>query len=252
MAYRAVLFDLFDTLVRFDRERLPAVQVDGRVVRSTVGQLHPILTTVAPDITLEALYQALIASWQEAERLRAIDDREVAARERFTHLFRHLGLDAEACPRNVMQALLDAHRQGLSGAAEFPAHHRPLLTDLAGRYRLAVVSNFDYTPTAVGILESAGVARLFETIVVSDAIGWRKPSPAIFEAALTRLGLIPQQALFVGDRADIDVLGAHRIGMHAAWLNPERMELPQGVLPPEYELRDLEDLRGILRVGSGV
>ena len=252
MAYDAILFDLFDTLVRFDRDRLPAVQVDGRVVRSTVGQLHPILATVAPVVTLEALYRALLASWQEAERRRAIDHREVAAAERFAHLFQYLGLDAEACPREVMQALLDAHRRGLSGAAEFPAHHGPLLADLAGRFRLAVVSNFDYTPTAVGILEAAGVAPLFDTIVVSDAVGWRKPAPAIFQAALTRLGLAPRQALFVGDRADIDVLGAHGVGMHAAWLNPDGAALPPGVARPEYELRDLEDLRGILSLGSGV
>jgi len=32
--YRAVLFDLFDTLVRFDRDRLPAVRVNGREIRS--------------------------------------------------------------------------------------------------------------------------------------------------------------------------------------------------------------------------
>jgi HAD superfamily hydrolase (TIGR01549 family) len=252
VAYDAVLFDLFDTLVRFDRDRLPAVQVDGRLVRSTVGELHPILATVAPEVTLEALYRALLASWQEAERRRAIDHREVAASERFAHLFQCLGLDAEACPREVMQALIDAHRRGLSGAAEFPAHHRPLLTELAGRFRLAVVSNFDYTPTAVGILEAAGVASLFDTIVVSDAVGWRKPAPAIFEAALTRLGLTPCQALFVGDRAEIDVLGAHRVGMHAAWLNPSGAALPPGVGRPEYELRDLEDLRGILGPVSSV
>jgi FMN phosphatase YigB (HAD superfamily) len=252
MAYEAVLFDLFDTLVRFDRDRLPVVQVDGRVVRSTVGHLHPILTKVAPAVSLEALYQALLASWQEAERRRAIDHREVAAPERFAHLFQCLGLDAAACPRPVMQALLDAHRQGLSGAAEFPAHHGPLLADLASRFRLAVVSNFDYTPTAVGILEAAGVASLFETIVVSDAVGWRKPAAAIFEVALARLGLSPQQALFVGDRADIDVVGAQRVGMHVAWLNPDGAALPPGVARPEYELRDLEDLRGILRLGPRV
>ena len=71
-AYRAVLFDLFDTLVRFDRERLPAVPLNGRVVRSTVGELHPILAAWAPQVTLEALYNALLESWQQAERLRAV------------------------------------------------------------------------------------------------------------------------------------------------------------------------------------
>jgi FMN phosphatase YigB (HAD superfamily) len=252
MSYRAVLFDLFDTLVRFDRERLPAVQLNGRVVRSTVGHLHPILAAVAPAVTLDALYGALIESWQEAERRRAIDHREVAAAERFAHLFRCLGLDAEAWPPDVMQALLDAHRRGLSRAAEFPAHHGPLLAALAGRFRLGVVSNFDYTPTAVGILESAGVAGLFDAIVISDVVGWRKPAPAIFQAALARLGLGPEQALFVGDRADLDVLGAQGVGMHAAWLNRERAALPPGMATPEYEIRDLADLRGILNLGSGV
>jgi FMN phosphatase YigB (HAD superfamily) len=245
-AYRAVLFDLFDTLVRFDRERLPAVPLNGRVVRSTVGELHPILAAWAPQVTLEALYNALLESWQQAERLRAVDHREVAAPERFAGLLRCLGLDPVACPGEVVDRLLQAHRRGLSRAAEFPAPHGPLLAELAGRYRLAVVSNFDYTPTAVGILERAGVAELFEAIVVSDAVGWRKPAPAIFEVALDRLGLSAAEALFVGDRADIDVLGAQRIGMHAAWLNRDGGVLPPGVAPPEFEIRDLVELRGIL------
>ncbi|MGH7313304.1 MAG: HAD family hydrolase [Candidatus Rokuibacteriota bacterium] len=245
-AYRAVLFDLFDTLVRFDRERLPAVPVNGRVVHSTVGQLHPILAAWAPEVTLEALYGALLESWQEAERRRAIDHREVAAAERFACLLRSLSLDPAACPREILQQLLEAHRQGLSRAAEFPASHGPLLTELARRYRLAVVSNFDYTPTAVGILEATGVAGLFEAVVVSDAVGWRKPAPAIFEVALARLRVPAAEALFVGDRADIDVLGAQRIGMHAAWLNRDGGGLPSGVAPPEFEIRDLGELRGIL------
>ena len=38
--YSAVLFDMFDTLVRFDRDRLPAVRIGGREVRSSVPELH--------------------------------------------------------------------------------------------------------------------------------------------------------------------------------------------------------------------
>ncbi len=249
---RAVLFDLFDTLVRFDRERLPVAHLNGRAVRSTVAQLHPILAGYAPQVTVEALYDALLESWREAERRRAIDHREVAAPERFAHLLRCLGLDAEACPRQLLQDLLDAHRRGLSSAAEFPAHHGPLLAELAARYRLAVVSNFDYTPTAVGILEAAGVAGLFDAVVVSDAVGWRKPAPAIFETALRRLGIPAADALFVGDRADIDVAGAQRVGIPAAWLNPAGVALPPGVAPPEYEIRDLDELRRILGTARGI
>jgi putative hydrolase of the HAD superfamily len=245
---RAVLFDLFDTLVRFDRERLPRVEVQGRTVRSTVGHLHPILAGWAPEVTLDALYGALAASWEEAERVRAIDHREVTAGERFAHLLRCLGLDPAEVPAAVVAGMLEAHRRELSRAAHVPAHHVPLLADLSRRYRLAVVSNFDYSPTALGILEAAGIADRFEAIVVSDAVGWRKPAPQIYAAALGRLRLSAAEALFVGDRPDIDVLGARRIGMPVAWINPAALPLPPGLEPPDHDIRDLEDLRAILGV----
>ncbi len=248
MPYAALLFDLFDTLVRFDRERMPEIRVNGKTVRSTAGHLHAILSARAPQVTLEACYGALIESWREAERLRAIDDREVPAPERFAYFFGRLGLDTAALPAGFVTELIDAHRHELGKAAEFPAHHGPLLERLAVRYRLAVVSNFDYTPTALDILERAGVARLFGAIVVSDAIGWRKPKREIFDAALERLGVRASDALFVGDRADIDVLGAQRIGMDAAWINPAREPLPPGIAPPTYEIRDLAELAEILKL----
>jgi len=248
MRYRAVLFDLFDTLVRFDRERMPEIQINGKLVRSSAGMLHGILQTQAPQIGLEACYEALGASWREAERLRALDHREVSALDRFACFFRELGLDEAALPEGFGRSLIDAHRGALGRAAEFPAHHGPLLRRLAERYRLAVVSNFDYTPTALDILGRAGVVELFDTIVVSDEVGWRKPRRDIFDVALTRLGVPAEAALFVGDRADMDVLGAQQIGMDAAWINRDREAFPAGIAPPTYEIRDLGELGPILGV----
>jgi HAD superfamily hydrolase (TIGR01549 family) len=246
MAYTAVFFDLFDTLVRFERERLPLVEINGRTIRSTVGHVHAVLAAHAPAVTLEQTYAALAASWQEAERLRAIDHREVSARERFADFFRRLALDLRTLPAGLDVALIDAHRRELAKAATFPAHHRPLLERLARRHRLAVVSNFDYTPTALAILDAGGVRELFAAIVVSDEVGWRKPRADIFREAVRRTGAEPQRTLFVGDRADIDVAGAHGMGMGAAWINPAGDPLPQGIRPPHYEIRDLAELEGIV------
>jgi FMN phosphatase YigB (HAD superfamily) len=246
--YRAVLFDLFDTLVRFDRGRLPVVRIEGREVHSTVEELHEVLRQWAPHVSVEALYRGLTESWKEAERLRAIDHREVGAPERFGYLFRCLALDDAACPPAVATTMIETHRRALARAVEIPTHHVALLHDLRARYRLAVVSNFDYTPTAVGILGEAGIASLFETIVVSDAVGWRKPAPAIFRETLERMRLTTSDVLFVGDRADIDVAGALSMGMDVAWLNPAAEALAPGLAAPTYELRDLTDLRAILGV----
>ena len=245
MPYRAVLFDLFDTLVRFDRERLPEVRIDGRTVRSTVGHLHAVLRRWRDDVTVERLYAALLESWQEAERRRKVDHREIAAVERFETMFRCLGLDPAACPRDVFHGMIEAHRRELARVSEFPPHHGPLLARLAERHRLAVVSNFDYSPTALGILDTAGVTGLFTAIVVSDVFGWRKPAPGIFHEALRLVGAEPAEALFVGDRADIDVAGAQAVGMPAVWVNPRGEPLPPGIAPPAFEIRDLGELPAI-------
>lgn len=248
MSFRAVLFDLFDTLVRFDRNRLPEVRLDGKVVRSTVGHLFPVLAPHAPGVDLPRLYDALIASWQEAERIRALDGREVTAPERFGFLFSHLGLEPQAVPPDVLEALLTTHKRELAKAAEFPPAHRTLLARLTPRFSLGIVSNFDYASTVHWILEREGIQALFDAVVVSAEVGWRKPKAIIFELALARLSVSPQETLFVGDRADIDVLGAKRAGLRVAWLNRDGEPLPDGIPAPEYEIRDLDALRSLLEV----
>lgn len=248
MTVKVVLFDLFDTLVLFHRNRLPELHVNGKVVHTSAGQLFPILAPHAPGVDLARFYDALIASWQEAEQIRSTTFREVPALERFGLLFHHLGLAPGTVPPGALQALLDAHKRELSRAAEFPPSHRALLDRLAPRFRLGIVSNFDYTPTAHGILEQEGIARIFQAVVVSADVGWRKPEPVIFRVALSRLGVLPQEALFVGDRADVDVLGAKRSGIPAVWLNPDGAPLPDGVPVPEHEIRELGALGSLLGV----
>lgn len=246
MTFSAILFDLFDTLVLFDRNRLPEVQIDGTNVRSTAGHLLPILAPHAPGVDLPRFFEALSWSWQEAERLRAADYREIRAHERFGLLFRRLGIDPSGIPVAVLEGLLQTHARCLSQAAEFPPDHRELLLNLSRRYRLGIVSNFDYAPVAQWILDRERVTDFFQAVVVSADVGWRKPKPAIFEAALSRLGVGPREALFVGDRADIDVLGAKAVGMAAAWVNPNGEPIPPGIPAPDYELKALADLGPIL------
>jgi FMN phosphatase YigB (HAD superfamily) len=244
--YRAVLFDLFDTLVVFDRTQLPELQVNGRTVRSTAGMVHAALRPFAPQIALEGFVDALLWSWQQAEHIRDTTHREVSAPERFDMLLRRLDVDPQGLVPEAIPTLLATHGRELSRAVTFPGHHRGLLERLRATHRLGVVSNFDYTPTARLVLEREGVVDLFETIVVSDEVGWRKPKPVIFERALQAMSLVPEETLFVGDRPDIDVLGAQAVGMHAVWINRPGDSLPEGQPRPEFEIRDLAELERIV------
>jgi len=205
-----------------------------------------LLSDALPHVELPAFFEALHWSWREAEAVRAEHGREVTASERFHLLFHRLGVDPERMPSGLLDQLLETHKQYLSTAACLPESYREVLNRLKKRFRLAVVSNFDYTPTVRLILDRESITRCFETIVVSDEVGWRKPSPIIFHEALRRLALAPADVLFVGDRPEIDVLGAKRVGMAAAWINPEEEKLPEGMPAPDFEIRSVTDLECLL------
>ena len=244
--YSAVLFDMFDTLVRFDRERLPAALIGGREVHSSVPELHRVAAAALPGVGLETFYDAYLWSYQEAERLRAESHEEIPAHRRLQFFYRRVGADPAAIPPALTESLLATHMTCLAGVAEPMPGQGELLDWLRGRYRLAVVSNFDYTPTVRRILSESGIIGRFETVIVSDTVGWRKPRPDIFQRALADMGVEAGECLFVGDRPDIDVAGAKGVGMAAAWLNPGRAPLPPGLPAPDLDLAGLADLRPAL------
>jgi epoxide hydrolase-like predicted phosphatase len=57
-------------------------------------------------------------------------------------------------------------------------------------------------------------ADIFDVIVISAEEGVAKPDPEIFRRALSRLGVAPNETIFVDDRRK-NVAGAQQIGMHA-------------------------------------
>jgi FMN phosphatase YigB (HAD superfamily) len=244
--YAAVLFDMFDTLVRFDRRRLPAATIGGRQVRSSAPLLHSIAASALPGVGLETFYDAFLWSYEEAERVREGTHEEVPAQRRLEIFYRRLGVDPATVPSAVTERLLATHMTCLASAAEPMPGQGELLNWLGDRCRLGVVSNFDYTPTVRRILAEEGILDRFGTVVVSDEVGWRKPRPAIFRQALDDLGVIAEECLFVGDRPEIDVAGAKWMGMGAVWLNPDRVPLPPGLPTPDLDLACLAELRAAL------
>src|SRR3972149_5703759 len=101
--FRAIFFDLFDTLVHYDRTQLPELRINGQVIHSTAGGLYPILAEAAPHIERQAFYDAVLWSWQEAEKVRDQEGREVSAPTRFTTIFRRLGLDPSSLPKGLLR-----------------------------------------------------------------------------------------------------------------------------------------------------
>ncbi len=83
--------------------------------------------------------------------------------------------------------------------------------------RCAVISNSDGSIRAS--LEEAGLSHLFEFVIDSAEVGFKKPEPEIFALGVEQLGGVsPQQVVYVGDSVFHDVEGARRAGYGQAWL----------------------------------
>src|SRR5580704_4628423 len=93
----------------------------------------------------------------------------------------------------------------------FPQTHE-VLAQLKTRYRLAVVSDAQ-SVYGVPELRAVGLADFFAPIVISGDYGYRKPDPRLFQAALNKLGIGPQEAIFIGNDRFRDIQGAKQVGM---------------------------------------
>lgn len=98
-----------------------------------------------------------------------------------------------------------------------------VLRDLAGDYRLAIISNFDRR--LVRVLGHAGLSSCFEFVVLSSEVGADKPSPWIYEQALLKAGIPPGEALHVGDDPECDWRGAEAAGLQVFQLDRPKNSL---------------------------
>jgi putative hydrolase of the HAD superfamily len=80
-------------------------------------------------------------------------------------------------------------------------------------------------------LGSLGLATFFDTVLISEREGVRKPDRVIFARALERCEVRPHEAVFVGDHPEVDVAGAQAAGLVPVWRRvPYREMTVKGVL----------------------
>ena len=95
---------------------------------------------------------------------------------------------------------------------------RSVLAALAPRYRIGVVSN--WYGNLERVLSEAGMAKLVGAVADSARLGFEKPDPRIFEAALKLLGATPGETAMVGDSLEKDCAPARALGLSAVWYRP--------------------------------
>ena len=242
---RAIAFDLFDTLVDQNHDRIPRVEIGGRRHSPSVRALHEtLIASTGLDLSLldYSALQSEIDRGLFRETLAV--GLELPTDRRFEALLSKLGRRFDEA---LVRSLTAAHMAVLRDAVSVPEHHEAILASLAVDYPLALCSNFSHSETARQILDEARFSTHFETLVISDEVGIRKPRAEIFSEVARRLGVPPREILHVGDNLEADVGGAAEAGMRTVWLtrtvaDPEKALAEFDGPRPDFALEDLMDL----------
>lgn len=200
MHHRAVIFDLWGTLVPFD-----AAAWTSRVVPAMARALS------APAAVF-------------ADRWRASFDECVTGdlASNLRSVCESMGIDIADVAVDEAIALLGAfHRRSFVPRPD----GEPTLRQLrdAG-YRIGLIS--DSSSEVPDVWRESSLALLVDAATFSCLVGVRKPNPRIYELTCRRLGVDPQACVYVGDGSNDELVGAAAVGMRPIMLRTDDSQHP--------------------------
>jgi putative hydrolase of the HAD superfamily len=198
LGLRAIFFDAGNTLVFPDREKT----------------LAP-LQSRGVEVAEEAIFAAERASRRFRDANAAADSKHTD--QQFWEIYFGELLANLPQQRDLLPELVAAARNSANWTV-VPPGTRETLLQLKQKYRLAIISNSD--GHIADLFTRLGLADCFETITDSAVVGFQKPHPEIFRAALRSLGVAAEESAYVGDVYSIDYLGSRAVGMEAIVIDP--------------------------------
>jgi HAD superfamily hydrolase (TIGR01549 family) len=170
-----------------------------------------ILRSQGHSVELKKLKKAIGAALSRLERIRA-QGKETTIEDVYGYALGRLGLPPD---EEILEMIHDLFKERY--VSTFYPSTEDVLEELAGRYKVALISNTMSDQPRL-MLEEAGLDQHFEVIVCSRDLGIRKPNPKIFEHVLDRLGVGPDESVHVGDSVEADMEGAMNAGITPVWL----------------------------------
>ncbi len=234
MKYKAIIFDVSDTLIEYSPNW---AQIFGDKIRS-LG------IDVSDEITWKinnAVY------WANGEQTRR--EQNGAPRATEDELSRLMDEAALSCVQYPSE-MKDSYLQ-IMARTPMPKQKMTvipgvfdMLDALKRKYRLAIVSN--HYKWLVDYLKEYKFYDYFESVIISEVVGMEKPNVRIMELVLNELHLPPESCLYVGDH-QLDVLCSKQAGMDCAWITRADTKLHDSIpFCEDYKIGKVTQLLDIL------
>ncbi len=111
-------------------------------------------------------------------------------------------------------------------------------------YKVAMITNGDNEIQAAKI-DNLGYTPYFDEILISGDCDYEKPEPEIFLEMAKRLGIQPQEMVYVGDHPVNDVDGARNAGCIPVWVKTYGVWI-EDIEPAAYEVDDISFIPALL------
>jgi putative hydrolase of the HAD superfamily len=245
MDIRAVAFDVNGTLVRIltdeDMEQIFRAASHFLTYQGVVLHRHQVR-----DLYFQIMQEQLRTSPEEYPEFDAVGIWRSIIDEHMTEFTRTLPVEKlEQMPWFLTEMSRGMSRRRL----QLYPHVHQVLNILRERYPLALVTDAQ-TAYARGELHSVGLLEYFEPIVISGDHGYRKPDRRLFQIALDRLGVAPENAVYVGNDMYRDIFGARQAGMRTVMYDSDQGRKTYLDCMPDYTITDFRDLVKILDLPS--
>jgi putative hydrolase of the HAD superfamily len=93
-------------------------------------------------------------------------------------------------------------------------------------------------------LEDTGIIKYFEVFAIAETAGFKKPDKGIFEYACAMAKCAPAEAVFIGDKLEVDAIAGKNAGLKTFWLN--RSGNGSFMIQGLREISGLENLKNVL------
>ena len=231
MPIKAVLFDMFDTLVLIEKNHA--------FYSPSLKRAHHFLVANGIDVRFNVFRDAYIkarnALYMEADA--KLEEPHFNCR--ILNALKSLGYFN--VKSEVVAGTTNEFCEEFMEYVSIDAHTKSALDKLHGKYKLGIVSNFAIPECVNKLLKKHGLDSVFDVVVVSGAVNKRKPSPEIFQKALEKLGVSAEDTVFVGDTVDADVLGAKIAGMKSIFIE-RRVQKEIEHACPNQTIKNLSEL----------
>jgi HAD superfamily hydrolase (TIGR01549 family) len=232
---RAVIFDLFNTLVLIDNNEA--------AYSACFHTLHDSLVQNKIDVPFEKFIQVY---FKERDKLLSEAKKDLSEPHFNVGVSRTLttlGYAVDESDPVVVEAtkvFAQVFLQRLT--LDDDAH--VVLKRLYGRYKLGLISNLRLTEMGRQLLKKYALEQYFEVMLISGEENVRKPNPRIFEKALRLLGVHASESVFIGDMLDLDVQGPQNVGMKTIFI--QRRPIDNMYVQPDHVITRLVEVCDIL------